>query len=64
MTHIPTQWTTEGFMMRYDDNLKESKTYLEAYKKTEEEHKELFGRARYKSYDSFRMTKNQSILKK
>jgi len=64
MTHIPTQWTTEGFMMQYDDNFKDCKTYLDAYKKTEQQHEELFGKPRYKSYDSFRMTRKQMILKR
>lgn len=62
--HIPAQWTTEGFMQRFEELLNETKTYLDAYNRTEEEHCASFGRRRYKGYDAFRMTRKQLLLKK
>jgi citrate synthase len=64
MAYIPSQWTTEGFMQRYEELVKESRTYFDAYTNAEREHINLFGHPRYKNYDSFRMTRNQLILKK
>lgn len=64
MTHIASQWTTDGFMQRFEELLPESKTYLDAYQRTEAEHMILFKRVRYKSYDAFRMTRKQLISKK
>lgn len=62
--HIPSQWTTEGFMQRYEDWMKLSETYYQAYQETEREHTELFGRARFKSYDAFRSSRNNLLFKK
>lgn len=64
MTHIPAQWTTDGFMQRFEENLKKFDTYLGAYHETEQEHLQLFGTERYKSYDAFRMTRKQILIKK
>lgn len=62
--HIPTQWTTEGFMQRFEELLPQCATYLAAYNKAEDEHRKLFGFTRYKGYDAFRMTRKQLLLKK
>lgn len=64
MTRIPSQWTTEGFIQRYEELLPVTDTYLAAYRATEKEHEELFGRPRYKNYDAFRMTRTQMLSKK
>jgi hypothetical protein len=61
MVNIPTQWTNHGFMMRYEQIVKESDTYFEAYHKTEAEHEKLFGHKRYKNFESFRATRTQMI---
>jgi hypothetical protein len=39
-------------------------SYFEAYRRTEADHKRLFGHERYSSYDSFRMTRKQMLSKK
>jgi hypothetical protein len=62
--HIPTQWTTEGFMQRFEELLPNSRTYLEAYAATENEHLQACGRERYKSYDAFRQVRKGVLLKK
>lgn len=61
---IPSQWTTEGFMQRYDELLPAARTYLEAYLATEEEHKKLFGTTRYRNHDAFRQVRKTSLLKR
>lgn len=58
------QWTIETFMRRFEELLPLSKSYVEAYQKTEQEHQIHFGHARYKNYDSFRMTRKQHLEKK
>lgn len=63
MTHIQAQWTTSGFMIRFEELLTESKTYLEAYQRAEKEHHELFGHIRYKSYDAFRQVRKGLVKK-
>lgn len=64
MSHIPAQWTTEGFMKRFDELLPQCRTYLQAYQETEYEHTRLFGRERYKSYDAFRQVRKSMLFKK
>jgi len=64
MNSYPSQWTTEGFMQRFEELLPVCRTYTEAYQRTEAEHKEKFGRERYKNFDAFRVTRRQIILKK
>lgn len=64
MSNIPAQWTTEGFMKRFEELLPHCKTYLEAYQQTEREHQTLFGRGRYKTYDAFRQVRKSLLLKK
>ena len=63
-THIKAQWTTEGFMQRYDELLSEHKTYLDAYNATEAEHKILFGTNRYRNAEAFRQVRRNTLLKK
>lgn len=50
-----------GFEKRFYKNCKSSKSYSEAYEKTEQEYESNFGKRRYSSYDSFRVTKNKKI---
>ena len=61
---IPSQWTVDGFMTRYDEHCKTSRTYMEAYTATEEEHKNTFGQYRYKNYEAFRSSRKNTLLKK
>jgi hypothetical protein len=54
----------EGFERKFFKNCKDSKTYIEAYEKTEKEYSEYFGRRRYSCYDSFRVSKNKRLKRK
>jgi len=54
----------EGFERRYLFNVSKTKTYIEAYKKTEDEYVKTFGKRRYSSYDSFRNVRNRNVSKK
>lgn len=54
----------DGFEKRYQHNVKITKTYIAAYRKTEEEYNQMFGRKRYASYDSFRNVRNRYVKKK
>ena len=59
-----------GFEKRFHKNCQEVKKYEDAYDLTEQEHLENFGKRKYSSYDSFRVTKNRknrnnaTVLKK
>lgn len=56
-----------GFEKRFHYYCKEAPSYEQAYEKTEKEYEQNFGKRRYSSYDSFRVTKNRknkSLLKK
>ena len=48
-----------GFEKRFHKYCKSSKTYETAYEKTEIEYEKHFGKRRYSSYDSFRVSKNR-----
>ena len=48
-----------GFEKRFHKYCQTSKNYYEAYEKTEQEYESNFGKRRYSSYDSFRVTKNR-----
>ena len=48
-----------GFEKRFHKHCKEAKNYAEAYELTEKEYELNFGKRRYASYDSFRVTKNR-----
>ena len=54
----------EGFERRYLFNVSKTKTYIGAYKKTEDEYVTTFGKRRYSSYDSFRNVRNRYLNKK
>ena len=51
-------------MDRFDELIKESKTYTQAYFEAEEEHLKLFKRTRYKSYESFRDARRRWVFDK
>ena len=51
--------SASGFERKFHKNCKLSKTYEDAYELTEEEYEKHFGKRRYASYDSFRVTKNR-----
>jgi len=51
-------------MQRYEQLMKQSETYYLAYQATEREHVELFGRPRFKSYDAFRSSRSNLLVKK
>ena len=53
--------THDGFDERYHDHCKTSKTYVEAYEKTELEFEDYFAKRKYSSYDSFRITHNNRM---
>tara|TARA_R110001583_G_scaffold8915_2_gene42106 strand:- start:641 stop:847 length:207 start_codon:yes stop_codon:yes gene_type:complete len=48
-----------GFEKRFHKYCKISRTYEDAYELTEDEYEKNFGKRRYSSYDSFRVTKNR-----
>tara|TARA_R100001163_G_C5068278_1_gene208285 strand:+ start:333 stop:554 length:222 start_codon:yes stop_codon:yes gene_type:complete len=48
-----------GFEKRFHQNCKIAKSYEKAYELTENEYEESFGKRKYSSYDSFRVTKNR-----
>tara|TARA_R110002167_G_scaffold66768_2_gene188921 strand:+ start:337 stop:549 length:213 start_codon:yes stop_codon:yes gene_type:complete len=48
-----------GFERRFHKNCKLAKNYEDAYEQTETEYENNFGKRRYSSYDSFRVTKNR-----
>ena len=50
-----------GFEERFHKYCKETKTYIEAYEKTEKEYTEYFGKTRYASYDSFRVVMHRKM---
>ncbi len=55
--------THNGFDERYHDHCKTSKTYVEAYEKTELEFEDYFAKRKYASYDSFRISHNNRLKK-
>ena len=54
---------TSGFDERFHHYCKTSKTYFEAYEKTEIEFESSFGKRKYSNYDSFRVTMNKRMKK-
>tara|TARA_R110001599_G_scaffold205460_1_gene402729 strand:+ start:590 stop:790 length:201 start_codon:yes stop_codon:yes gene_type:complete len=52
-----------GFDERFHHYCKTSKTYFEAYEKTEIEFESSFGKRKYSNYDSFRVTMNKRMKK-
>lgn len=59
-----SEWTVDGFMTRFDELIKQHRTYTEAYIQAEKEHTELFGKLRYSSYESFRHTRRDWVFKR
>lgn len=55
--------TENGFDERYFFHCKSSRTYVEAYAKTELEFFQYFELNKYSSYDSFRVSHNKRIKK-
>ena len=55
--------TVKGFNDLYDDKLKETETFTDAYYEAEREHEELFGEQRYSSYQSFYIQRKRIIKK-
>ena len=53
--------TPKGFDERFWKHAKESKTYIEAYEKTEMEHEKHSGKRRYSDYNSFRNCRDRRI---
>lgn len=50
-----------GFEKRFHKNCQIINNYRMAYEMTEKTYQENFGKRRYASYDSFRVTKNKKI---
>ena len=55
--------THAGYDKRYHHHCKNSKTYREAYEKTEKEFSEYYAKRKYASYDSFRVSHNKRLNK-
>lgn len=53
----------EGFQERFSQLIKSGCSYEKAYFDAEEEHKTLFKKYRYKSYESFRNVRRNYIFK-
>ena len=53
--------TVSGFMKAYYRNLSECDSYQEAYERTEEKYQALYGRRRYKNYESFRKSRDRRM---
>lgn len=53
--------THEGYDDRYHHHCKTSRTYQEAYEKTEKEFSEYYDMRKYSSYDSFRVSHNKRL---
>jgi hypothetical protein len=52
-----------GFDERFWKYAKDSKTYMEAYEKTEIEHEKHFGKRKYSDYNSYTTSRNKRIKK-
>ncbi len=50
-----------GFDDRFWKYAKETKTYLEAYERTEIEHEKNFGKRKYSDYNSYRNCRDKRI---
>ena len=55
--------TPEGFDERYHNHCKTSRTYHEAYEKTEVEFYDYYQMRRYKTFDSFRVSHNKRMVR-
>tara|TARA_R110002020_G_scaffold2793_2_gene13090 strand:+ start:477 stop:680 length:204 start_codon:yes stop_codon:yes gene_type:complete len=52
-----------GFNDRFHANCKTTKTYVEAYEKTDSEYEQIFGKRKYSSYESFRVCLHRRLKK-
>ena len=52
-----------GFDERFWKYAKETKTYMEAYEKTEKEYEKHFGKRKYADYNSYTTSRNKRINK-
>tara|TARA_R100000750_G_scaffold48039_1_gene32874 strand:- start:196 stop:408 length:213 start_codon:yes stop_codon:yes gene_type:complete len=52
-----------GFDERFWKYAKETKTYMEAYEKTENEFEKHFGKRKYSDYNSYTTSRNKRIKK-
>ncbi len=55
--------TPNGFDDRFWKYAKETKTYVEAYEKTEIEHEKHFGKRKYSDYNSYTTSRNKRLKK-
>ena len=55
--------TPNGFDDRFWKYAKETKTYVEAYEKTEIEYEKHFGKRKYSDYNSYTTSRNKRIKK-
>lgn len=53
------QMTDDGFIEVYESQVKQARTYTQAYENTETMHEITFGHRRYSSYHSFEVVKNR-----
>lgn len=51
--------TVNGFMKAYYSQLSKSSSYNEAYEEVEKQYVSIYGRRRYKNYDSFRKVRDR-----
>lgn len=54
---IQSQWTTFGFMSRFDQVYPTCKNQKIAYELVEQEHEDLHGSRKFSSYQSFRVVR-------
>lgn len=59
-----SQWSNRGFNQKFEEIIRDNPdiTYVRAYIIAEEQHVKLFGRIRYKSYESFRFCRKKLIF--
>jgi len=55
--------TPNGFDDRFWEYAKETKTYVEAYEKTEIEYEKHFGKRKYSDYNSYTTSRNKRLKK-
>jgi hypothetical protein len=55
--------TPNGFDERFWKYAKETKTYVEAYEKTEIEYEKHFGKRKYSDYNSYTTSRNKRLKK-
>ncbi len=53
--------TTEGFVEAFQQNIRDCRTFYEAYEVTESQHEELFGKRKYSCYQSFSVCRKSKV---